>query len=311
MKVVVSFILVIVFALTISCSGDSGNNNDNDILPSSGSEGEFVSSSSLTAGAQSSSSGAEISSSSSEKNTSSSSSSITENLCDGNPYNSATHFCNAANVLKPINIPVNDFTFDDIRFWVGEGENKSVMILKWNDGKTPSALAYGYKWSGTKYGIDMIMDIVKADKKLFALVFDSGFDTGYGYAIGGVGYDVNDNGLKLRLYNNVKSPNSNNLFITNAYDFDDWTKYDTEDRWQSGWYDGYWSYWVTDSFGDNWLYSNWGASSRALTNNSVDAWWFEADMDYDTSIYFACVEPLGDDCDGRNLFGDVFPIEIP
>jgi len=47
-------------------------------------------------------------------------------------------------------------SFDDIRFWVGSGSKKSVVVLQWNDGKQPSSLAWGFRWDGDRHGIQML-----------------------------------------------------------------------------------------------------------------------------------------------------------
>jgi len=63
-----------------------------------------------------------------------------------------------------------------------------------------------------------------------------------------------------------------------AYDYDWWQPSaeldrDTE-RWQAGWYDGYWSYWVGGADLYDMSYSGLGFSSRTLGNDGVDGWMF-------------------------------------
>jgi len=256
------------FVLTLSCSGDSvsnsGNNNDNDILPSSGSEEELVSSSSLTAGAQSSSSGTEtpssdsvagISSSSSEKNTSSSSFSVT--------YGES--------------VTLNDFTFDDVQYWVGEGSNRAALIVQWNDGKNPDALVWGYKWNGNKTGNDMIRDIAQTDPRIFMLLYDH---NSMGTAVAGIGYDFSGNSSIELIrdgadygYDYLRKTPVNGIVTTPDYDFDFWTCTEPSAHWGSAWYDGFWSYWVKDE-GTEYEFSGMGTSGRPLKNGSIDVWWF-------------------------------------
>ena len=50
-------------------------------------------------------------------------------------------------------------SFDDIQFWTGSGMNRSALVLQWNDGGTPSSLAWGYRWSGNATGIGMLKSI--------------------------------------------------------------------------------------------------------------------------------------------------------
>lgn len=49
----------------------------------------------------------------------------------------------------------------DILYWVGEGSNKVVMAVNWAN----TALAWGYKFNGTKTVSDMMADIAAADPR--------------------------------------------------------------------------------------------------------------------------------------------------
>jgi len=201
----------------------------------------------------------------------------------------------------PMSIPFSDLTFDDINFWIGEGENKAMLIIQWNDEKTPAALAWGYRWKSeeAKRGIDMVYDIVEAYPNLFALVFNN--------EIGGFGYNLNGGSFAVNLDGNTIMPDSNGLFITDLYNFDDYAISDSEDRWQSGYFEGTWSYWGSDSLGGKLEYSGLSAYARKLVNGSVDAWYFDAEMYNDNSVFYRCML-LGEDCDGRDFFCDVFPV---
>ena len=65
-----------------------------------------------------------------------------------------------------------------------------------------------------------------------------------------------------------------------AYDYDWWQVFDRTDadhqRWNAGWYDGYWSYWVGGVDSDNFSYSGLGMTSRKLKDGDVDGWKFQA-----------------------------------
>lgn len=60
-----------------------------------------------------------------------------------------------------------------------------------------------------------------------------------------------------------------------AYDYDCW-KLDEKGSdgqiWLSGWYTGYWSYWLGSVYSEDWEYSGSGFSGRKLVNGSIDAW---------------------------------------
>jgi hypothetical protein len=254
--------------------------------------GIIPSSSSISSGSKSSSS----------KNTSSSSSKETSSSSKVALSSSSATVASSSSVKTP---------FDDIKFWVGKGSKKAMLVVQWNDGKTPDALAWGYKWDGTKYGYDMINDIAKEDKRFF-YIKRSG--TTYGAAIGGLGFDFSSN-------NNIQLSNDNGLSCkspidgsidTDGYDFDNWKLCDgTNARWGAGWYVAYWSYWVSDDINGKWKYSDLGASSRVLKDNSVDAWYLDLDMnDPNTSSFLRCMVN-SDNCDGRNFFGDITPVNAP
>ena len=63
-----------------------------------------------------------------------------------------------------------------------------------------------------------------------------------------------------------------------AYDYDYWKTNSTKGTWRAAWYDGYWSYWMTDDATKDYTYSSYGFSNRELENGSVDAWSFVSDM---------------------------------
>jgi hypothetical protein len=202
-------------------------------------------------------------------------------------------------------IPAADFRVDDIQCWIGEGENRAILVVQWNDGKEPAALVWGYRWNGTKYGIDMIMDIAKADNRFFLLTHATG---PMGNTAAGFGYDISgNNSIQLRAPDGSLKTLVDGIVQTDAYDYDDWSCTDPTAHWKAGWYLNYWSYWVADNIGSKWEYSNLGASSRKLTNNSVDAWYLDLyTSDYDNSIYTVCAED--DNCDiRRDYFDDLTP----
>lgn len=171
-----------------------------------------------------------------------------------------------------------NFTMNDIKFWTGEGTNKAAVVIEWHDGKGTDALVWGYKWNGTAYGYDMVKAIAKADPRLIFLTHMTG---SLGYTIGGIGYNINKTGSHYLIYNNeTANPKYpvNGIVSTTAYNYDSWTYSDAADHWRSGWYNGYWSYFIKDTQADAWEYSSYGASSRPLVNGSWDGWSFLGDM---------------------------------
>ena len=158
-------------------------------------------------------------------------------------------------------------SFDDIEFWAGTGTNKAAFVVDWHD----QCLVWGYRWDGSATGEDMLMAICQADSRLYALAYYSG--PGLGSALGGIGYDTDNDGL-YGITDTSVTYNQDNMsdgFVaTDGYNFDDWTSTDNDDNWFSGWYDGYWSYWLDDGAG--WDYSGVGMSGRALTDGCWDGW---------------------------------------
>ena len=159
-------------------------------------------------------------------------------------------------------------TFDDIEFWVGSGENQAALVIDWHE----QCLVWGYRWDGTATGEDMLMAVCQADSRLYALGYYSG--PGLGSALGGVGYDTDDDGL-YGITNGTSTYDQSNMvdgFVpTGTYDFDDWTSTDSDDDWFSGWYNGYWSYWL-GSDSANWGYSGTGMTGRTLVDGCWDGW---------------------------------------
>lgn len=181
--------------------------------------------------------------------------------------------------------PVNaGFTMDDIQFWVGEGENQAALIIQWNDERESNTYVWGYRWDGEATGYDMLAAIVKADKRLYYLTHS----TNLGNTVAGIGFDLDGDGdIALKLNGEDIAVNSEGYAVTTSYNYDDFTARDADDLWMSGWYtNGYWSYYSNNdgTFPPS-DYATSGAASRNLQNNSVDGWWFAANMSWDPATW--------------------------
>ncbi|MDE6297930.1 MAG: leucine-rich repeat domain-containing protein, partial [Muribaculaceae bacterium] len=192
-------------------------------------------------------------------------------------------------------LPENEFTFDDIQSWTGEGENRAALVIQWNDPRETHAVVFGYRWDGLATGADMIRAVVANNPRLYGLIqytnVSSPTDPLGGYTINGFGWDADSNG-EIELYDSGKGDyytTPDGLFIhprgynpevggSSDYDYDNWKAVDTNDFWKAGWYIGYWSYWVKDSADSNFSYSGWGASGRVLQDGSWDGWNYANDM---------------------------------
>jgi len=188
------------------------------------------------------------------------------------------------NSIKKTQSKKANFTMDDIVYWVGTGSNKAAFVVQWNDAKNPDALVWGFKWDGNATGEDMLKAIAKTDKRFFSLLYQG---TQFGSAIGGLGFDLDGKGT-VGLYNNGNTTYPlypvDGIINTTAYDFDNYTAIDSNDHWFSGWYNGYWSYWVKDATDTDFGYSGLGASSRQLKDGSWDVWNANPNMEsYDIS----------------------------
>lgn len=176
---------------------------------------------------------------------------------------------------------VCDVDFDKIQRWTGEGDKKAAFVVKWNlPQQTEGLYVWGYRWSddADATGEQMIKRIALEDPQFCALIQEG---TGYGTAVGGMGYDINGDGFAITDGTNTAEPGENGLMKTGGYSFDGWKGVGDDDMWWSGWYDGYWAYWVCNNPGETFGYSDLGATSRILTDGCVDGWSYVVDMDFD------------------------------
>lgn len=70
---------------------------------------------------------------------------------------------------------VRAVSFSDINYWIGEGNVEAMLVIAWNDGKTPEALAWGYKGEEETTIVEMLNDVVKTDPRLFSLMRRQGW----------------------------------------------------------------------------------------------------------------------------------------
>lgn len=174
--------------------------------------------------------------------------------------------------LNTINNTTTTIGFSDVQYWVGTGSNQAAFVVQWNDGKNPDALVWGFKWDGNATGEDMLKAIAKADHRFYTLLYQG---TQFGTAIGGLGFDLDGQDSRAL----IKGGNAtyplyplDGIINTTAYDFDDYVAKDTNDHWNSGWYNGFWSYWVKDPTDADFGFSGVGATTRVLQNGSWDVW---------------------------------------
>lgn len=170
-----------------------------------------------------------------------------------------------------------DVDFSKITRWIGEGDKQAALVVKWNDSREERLYVWGYRWTddadGT--GAAMLCNVAKNDPNFIIIVYG---DTPYGTTIGGVGYDFDGDGFSITKNGEAVEPDEDGLLHTTSYDFDSYVSADEDDLWFSGWYDGYLSYWVCDTPGEAFGYSNVGATGRKLVDGCVDGWSAVRDM---------------------------------
>ncbi len=162
--------------------------------------------------------------------------------------------------------------FDDIQFWAGSGTNRAGIVIDWTDGKTSQSILWGYRWNGPTTGLDMLQTVVAADSRLFAHLGQFGWGT----AIFGIGYDLNNSGG----FNTTPALSFDNGGLaletgsTNASDAR--VPADAADHFVEGWNTGFWAYFTKATQGDAWASSWVGAGDRVLADGAWDGYSFAA-----------------------------------
>lgn len=57
----------------------------------------------------------------------------------------------------------NAFAFDDVEFWIGEGDKEAMLVIDWNDGVNPVSIAWGYRFDGELTAEEMMENISETD----------------------------------------------------------------------------------------------------------------------------------------------------
>ena len=88
-------------------------------------------------------------------------------------------------------VPYAD-TFDNIRYWVGNGTNKCAVVIDFNDDSVPyCSFAWGYRWNGDAPSMKAILDEITANDPRLKMFASS---SAYGTFIDAFAYDVDDDG---------------------------------------------------------------------------------------------------------------------
>lgn len=126
---------------------------------------------------------------------------------------------------------VGAYPLADIAWWTGEGDVEVALVIAWNDGKSPEALAWGYRGTDETTVITLLNEVVKADPRLFSLTRRQG-----GYTVDGLGFDLNgENTVALVVGGDTSYPKyqTSGLFTSTPNNYDRWACTDEEDHWNS------------------------------------------------------------------------------
>lgn len=126
---------------------------------------------------------------------------------------------------------VGAYPLADIASWTGEGDTEVALVIAWNDGRSPEALAWGYRGTVETTVIAMLNEVVKADPRLFSLTRRQG-----GYTVDGLGFDLNgENTVALVVGGNTTYPKyqTSGFFTSTPGNYNRWTCTDEEDHWNS------------------------------------------------------------------------------
>ena len=168
-------------------------------------------------------------------------------------------------------------SLEDIKFWVGAGNNRAALVIDWVEGTAePAALAWGYRWDGAATGRDMLLAVLTADDRLFAKL--GGTQTNPA-AVYGLGYDANHDGA-FALDDDTQF-NAAGIAITGSSDLA--IAVNTSDYYAEGWFTGLWHYGVaTDNPYDGgvWQSTSTGMAGRVLADGAWDSWAFSPTFDF-------------------------------
>jgi hypothetical protein len=198
-------------------------------------------------------------------------------------------------------------SFDDIDFWVGDGANRSALVIDWHGTfTTDNSLAWGYRWDAPRKGIDILTAIVTADPRLYVRM---GPVSGFGTGVFGIGYDANNDG-EFAINDDTVTFDAAGIAISEPADGA--TSLDPKDWYAEGWFVGsFWNYGIATSSpfdGGSWTRSGSGITNRNLADGSWDSLAFTPINTQNNAQNPIAAQPFGDadfdgdgDVDGRDF----------
>ncbi|MFA7056412.1 MAG: FlgD immunoglobulin-like domain containing protein [Candidatus Cloacimonadales bacterium] len=92
---------------------------------------------------------------------------ITDNMAFGCSYGfSPATEPDEPTPVEPLNNVEYPISFEEVAFWVGEGENEALLIIDWNDNQQPESLVWGVRFATEITGIEMLTAVAEADSRL-------------------------------------------------------------------------------------------------------------------------------------------------
>ena len=179
----------------------------------------------------------------------------------------------AASFLFTSRASAQSFTLSNIQYWVGSGINESAFVISWNDGISPDALAFGYRWnagtSGSTVTVYNMMMAIQAADSLLQFTANPLFTSPSDYAVYSAFYNLTGGGgPTVGVPENLGGSENGSA--------------PAGDHYREGWFTGFWG--VLNGVGDpyvtggSWSSSSYGVSSDALSNNSWYGLSFSTDV---------------------------------
>lgn len=134
-----------------------------------------------------------------------------------------------------------NFTFNDIHYWIGSGTNRAAVVVDWNNGKPNSSLAWGIRWNGASVNMTYWLRRIATEDKRLHIATSSG---AYGTSLDGFAYDADGDGGTFDFANEMASdPDDFIGSLGNDLPYYYWagtvingTEFDSEAVWEETWY---------------------------------------------------------------------------
>jgi len=165
-------------------------------------------------------------------------------------------------------------SLEDVQVWTGSGTNRAALVIEWSvpqsfaNATVPVAdktLVWGYRFSGTATGTEMLNAVITADPKLYVVE-----DNSYGTFVTGIGYNLNANGLIGITDGTSTNYITNGILTTATVDIDSAQAVNGGDLYWGGLYGPNWELWnETNDAGGFWSSPNRGTNSYWTPTDTV------------------------------------------